>query len=250
MRPGLRGRDRHLSDAGVSSLRFPTSALLLTNLSLYVTLPVFQGRHPYLQTTFAHSVFSTVPLLQEFLREGPQGTVSHPPHLCYRMAWCHRGPPPHRLNGVLRSRHLAFRLYPCLAQDFSEFGGRKSVVSRLILYRCPVSTPWSAFPFVLWLTLHRCPDTLRVEARPLRAAFPGDGELNSTRTSRMLTEGLWVTGSALKTKQLTPHPSCAGPQPGFSKLGSPSSLLFSCFPVTPSHPAGCACSLLIPCAKS
>ena len=100
MRTGLRGRDHHLSDAGVSSLRFPTSALVLTNLSLYVTLPVFQGRHPYLQATFAHSVFSTVPLLQEFLREGPQGTVPHPPHLCYRMAWCHRGPPPHRLDGV------------------------------------------------------------------------------------------------------------------------------------------------------
>ena len=188
----MRGRDRHLSDAGVSSLRFPTSALLLTNLSLYVTLPVFQGRQPYLQATFAHSLFSTVPLLQEFWREGPRSTVPHPPHLCYRMAWCHRGPPPHRLDGVLRSHHLAFRLYPCLPQDFSE---------------CPVSALWSAFPFVLQLTLHCCPDTLRVEAHLLRAAFPGDSELNPTRTSRMLTEGLWVTGSALKATQLTPHPS-------------------------------------------
>lgn len=203
----MRGRDRHLSDAGVSSLRFPTSALLLTNLSLYVTLPVFQGRQPYLQATFAHSLFSTVPLLQEFWREGPRSTVPHPPHLCYRMAWCHRGPPPHRLEGVLRSHHLAFRLYPCLPQDFSEFGGRKSAVSRSILHRCPVSALWSAFPFVLQLTLHCCPDTLRVEAHLLRAAFPGDSELNPTRTSRMLTEGLWVTGSALKATQLTPHPS-------------------------------------------
>lgn len=75
----MRGRDRHLSDAGVSSLRFPTSALLLTNLSLYVTLPVFQGRQPYLQATFAHSLFSTVPLLQEFWREGPRSTsLTHP----------------------------------------------------------------------------------------------------------------------------------------------------------------------------
>ena len=203
----MRRRDRHLSDAGVSSLRFPTSALLLTNLSLYVTLPVFQGRQPYLQATFAHSLFSTVPLLQEFWREGPRSTVPHPPHLCYRMAWCHRGPPPHRLEGVLRSHHLAFRLYPCLPQDFSEFGGRKSAVSRSILHRCPVSALWSAFPFVLQLTLHCCPDTLRVEAHLLRAAFPGDSELNPTRTSRMLTEGLWVTGSALKATQLTPHPS-------------------------------------------
>lgn len=203
----MRGRDRHLSDAGVSSLRFPTSALLLTNLSLYVTLPVFQGRQPYLQATFAHSLFSTVPLLQEFWREGPRSTVPHPPHLCYRMAWCHRGPPPHRLDGVLRSHHLAFRLYLCLPQDFSEFGGRRSAVSRSILHQCPVSALWSAFPFVLQLTLHCCPDTLRVEAHLLRAAFPGDSELNSTRTSRMLTEGLWVTGSALKATQLTPHPS-------------------------------------------
>ena len=110
VRPGLRGRDCHVSDAGVSSLRFPTSALLLTNLSLYGTLPIFQGRHPDLQVTSAHSLFSTVPLLQEFSREGPRGAVPHPPHLCYWMAWCHSGPPPRCLDGVLRSSHLAFRL--------------------------------------------------------------------------------------------------------------------------------------------
>lgn len=202
----MRGRDRHLSDAGVSSLRFPTSALLLTNLSLYVTLPVFQGRQPYLQATFAHSFQHCAPP-SGILEGGTPKHVPHPPHLCYRMAWCHRGPPPHRLDGVLRSHHLAFRLYPCLPQDFSEFGGRKSAVSRSILHQCPVSALWSAFPFVLQLTLHCCPDTLRVEAHLLRAAFPGDSELNSTRTSRMLTEGLWVTGSALKATQLTPHPS-------------------------------------------
>lgn len=79
------------------------------------------------------------------------------------------------------------------------------MVSRSILHRCPVSALWSAFPFVLQLTLHavlECSKSLR-----LRAAFPGDSELNSTRTSRMLTGRLLGSQGSGEATQLTPHPS-------------------------------------------
>lgn len=146
MRPESREERVAISQMLGCHLRVSTSVLLLTNLCFMSSLSS-KADSPICRRLCSLSFQHCAPP-SGILEGGPRNTVPHPPHLCYRTAWCHRAPTPPSGWGAQDPHHWLSGCTQCLPQDFSNLVAGSPCCGLKVDPACPVSALWSAFPFV------------------------------------------------------------------------------------------------------